>query len=273
MTRLSLFERRLRITTGLILTVYLLQHLTNHSLGLISLEAMESMRRAVTPFWRSPIGAILIYGSLGVHFVLALLSLYRRTTLTMPRWELAQLLLGLSMVPLLAGHIAATWGSRVLMDFNVNYQFILNGMLSDNWIIAKQSLLLLVAWCHVVVGLHFFLRLFQGYSRWKIHLYPLVILIPLLVILSMFRMGDELGVWKTGPEADTTTPQYQIPTFENGSANPYSPEKPANQKLKESILIGFYGLLGLVLLARWIRERNKKSKSGVIIKLISGRVL
>ncbi|NNE62937.1 MAG: adenylate/guanylate cyclase domain-containing protein, partial [Gammaproteobacteria bacterium] len=107
MGKLTLLERRLRIVTGLILAVYIFTHLFNHSLGLLSLEAMETMRKAVTPFWRSWFGGVLIYGSLLTHFTLALMSLYRRSSLRMPGWELAQLVLGLAIVPLLAGHVAA----------------------------------------------------------------------------------------------------------------------------------------------------------------------
>ena len=277
MTRLTLIERKLRIITGLILAIYIIQHLSNHALGLISLEAMESMRRAVTPFWRSWPGGLLIYGSLLTHFGLALMSLYRRTTLRMPTWEAAQLLLGLSIVPLLAGHIAATWGARVLMDFNVNYQFILNGILSNDWILFKQGLLLLVAWSHVVLGLHFFLRLTRGYARWKPHLYPIIILIPLLVVLSMLRVGSELEIWQQ--DADTPVISrsgqtfFEIPQWANDDRDPFTPAKPANRKLHDGILIGFYGLLLFVLAARAIRERNKKRKSGLIIKHINGRIL
>ena len=46
------------------------------------------------------------------------------------------------------------------MGFDINYEFALSGILTDNWKLARQSLLLLVAWSHVVIGLHFFLRLF-----------------------------------------------------------------------------------------------------------------
>ncbi len=129
MTRLTLFERRLRTITGLILAIYIIVHLSNHILGLVSFEAMEAMRKFVTPFWRSWVGGILIYGSLLAHFGLALMSLYRRSSLSMPAWELAQLILGLAIIPLLAGHIAATWGARVLMGFNINYKFALTGIL------------------------------------------------------------------------------------------------------------------------------------------------
>jgi adenylate cyclase len=277
MTRLTLIERRLRITTGLILATYIVIHLSNHTLGLISLEAMESMRKFVTPFWRSWIGGLLIYGSLLTHFGLALLSLYRRTTLRMPTWELAQLVLGLSIVPLLAGHIAATWGARVLMGFDINYEYALSGILSNDWVLAKQSLLLLVAWSHVVIGLHFFLRLFRWYRGWKLHLYPVVILIPLLVILSLGRIGIELEVWKPDadipPFLDRNQKDFILPEDNHETAAKIPSAKPANEILRDGILIAFYGLLLLTLAARAFRETTKKRNSDVIIKHINGQVL
>ena len=277
MTKLTLIERRLRITTGLILATYITIHLSNHTLGLISLDAMEAMRRFVTPFWRSWIGGLLIYGSLLTHFGLALLSLYRRTTLRMPTWELSQLVLGLSIVPLLAGHIAATWGARVLMGFDINYEYSLSGILSNDWVLARQVLLLLVAWSHVVIGLHFFLRLFYWYRGWKLHLYPVVILIPLLVILSLGRVGIELEVWQPDADVPPLLDRYQkdiiLPEDNAESAAKIPSEKPANEILRDGILITFYGLLLLTLAARAFREKTKKRKSDVVIKHINGQVL
>jgi adenylate cyclase len=277
MAKLTLIERRLRIITGLILATYIIIHLSNHALGLVSLEAMESMRKFVTPFWRSWVGGLLIYGSLLTHFGLALMSLYRRTTLRMPRWEFAQLLLGLSIIPLLAGHIAATWGARVLMGFDINYEYALSGILTDNWKLARQGLLLLVAWSHVVIGLHFFLRLFPWYRNWKLHLYPVSILLPLLVILSMLRIGIELEVWQQGDASPVYVDSYrqEITLQEDGSVSvtEIPAEKPANEIFGNAILVSFYGLLFLTLAARALRDRTRKQTSGVIIRHINGQVL
>ncbi len=277
MTKLTLIERRLRITTGLILAIYIIVHLSNHTLGLVSLEAMESMRKFVTPFWRSWVGGLLIYTSLLTHFGLALLSLYRRRTLRMPAWELAQLLLGLSIIPLLAGHVAFTWGARVLMDFDINYEFLLTGILSDNWLLARQGLLLLVAWSHVVIGLHFFFRLFSWYQGWSLHLYPVSILMPLLVVLSMVRVGIELEVWQQDPEIPAYADRYED---DYGSRNDSyyvaeatSPEKSASEKLRDGILISFYGLLFLTLAARAFRGKIRNKTGSVTIKHVNGQVL
>src|SRR5260221_2533 len=101
-------ERRLRLITGLVVASFVTGHFLNHSLGVVSIDAMDELRSVLAAWWRSPPGTVLLYGSLLTHFALALVSLYRRTTLRMPAWEAAQLVLGLAIPPLLVGHIAAT---------------------------------------------------------------------------------------------------------------------------------------------------------------------
>jgi adenylate cyclase len=275
MAKLTLIERRLRITTGLILATYIFFHLSNHSLGLISLEAMESMRKFVTPFWRSWPGGVLLYGSIIIHAGLAFMSLYRRTTLRMPVWEFCQLVLGLSIVPLLAGHVAATWGARVLMGFDINYEYALSAILSNDWILTKQGVLVIVAWTHAVVGLHFFLRLFSWYENWAVRLYPLVIIMPLLVFLSMMRMGFELEVWsqQSEPVAQPAN-NWVIPGTQSSEEIPeFIAQKPANMVFRDGILISFYALLLLTLAARAIRDKTYKKSATVTVKHENGRVL
>lgn len=269
MGKLTLLERRLRIVTGLILAVYIFTHLFNHSLGLLSLEAMETMRKAVTPFWRSWFGGVLIYGSLLTHFTLALMSLYRRSSLRMPGWELAQLVLGLAIVPLLAGHVAATWGGRVLMGFDPNYNFALNAILSSAWLSTKQLALLIIAWVHAVIGLHFFLRLFNTYRRLAVHLYPLVILCPLLVIFSLGRVGLELGVWTDSPAAVAKPAINSYVGAEPG----YLEGTPINQIFHHGVLTIFFLLLAITLVARLIRARYQQTNGNVVIRHLNGREL
>ena len=260
---LTLLERRLRIITGIILSVYIIIHLSNHALGLISLDAMEAMRKLVTPFWRSIPGGILLYGSLLTHLGLALISLFRRTSLLrMPRWELAQLILGLAIVPLLAGHVADTWGVRVLMGFNLNYEFALSRLLTDPAEVLRQGLLVIIVWGHAMVGLHFFLRLMPRYRYWRQRLYPLVLLVPLLVYLAIIRVGVDLQVWQQ---------DYQ-PNNQQTFSLARITQRPANEQLRDAILIVYAALLGFTLLARAIRERLQKD-TGVRIKHINGQLL
>ena len=96
---------QLRLVTGLVIGVYVTLHLANHALGLISVDAQESARPWFMAFWHSLPGQLLLYGSLGFHAVLGLYSLVRRRSYRIPRWELGQILLGLSIPYLLLNHI------------------------------------------------------------------------------------------------------------------------------------------------------------------------
>ena len=46
-----MFVRWLRLVTGLVLAVYIVLHLLNLAAGLVSVEAMEGYRRAITEIW------------------------------------------------------------------------------------------------------------------------------------------------------------------------------------------------------------------------------
>src|ERR1700693_2387877 len=101
-------ERWLRLITGLVVACFIVPHFLNHSLGVVSIDAMDRVRTLLAAWWRAPAGTVLLYGALLTHFALALVSLYRRTTLRMPAWEAAQLILGLAVPPLLIAHIVGT---------------------------------------------------------------------------------------------------------------------------------------------------------------------
>ena len=74
-----MLERRLRLCTGLILAAYVISHLVNISLGLVSVDAVEAYRRVNAVVWQNPISTVALYGSFIVHGSLALYSLFRRT--------------------------------------------------------------------------------------------------------------------------------------------------------------------------------------------------
>ncbi len=299
----SLIERRLRIYSGVLLAIYVCQHLLNHGLGLISLSAMESMRSVVTPFWRSPVGAIWIYGSLLLHFLLALWSLLRRTTLRMPAWEASQIILGISIIPLMAGHIAGTWGGRVILQIDIDYEHVIKAISSNSWWTTRQFFLVLITWFHVGVGLHFWLRLKKWYRPALPVTYVLIVLIPLFALLGASRIALEL-------EAQATSSSYSSQSsYSQGNTNSYSNSASSygNQSdsttagsrysygatnsdktivwtiddLRYAILGGFYILLVLTLLLRWLRilwqrrsgQVNIHHPSGKIIKAKSGQTL
>src|SRR5215813_5746449 len=100
--------RRAWLWSGLVLFTYVATHLANHALGLISLEAMEAGRDWFLLVWRHAVGTVALYGALSAHIMLALSSLSRRRHFRLPTREALQLLLGLSIPPLLVAHIIGT---------------------------------------------------------------------------------------------------------------------------------------------------------------------
>jgi len=114
-----------------------------------------------------------------------------------------------------------------------------------------------------MVGLHFFLRLMPRYRYWRQRLYPLVWLMPLLVYLAIIRVGVDLQVW----QQDYLQPDYPLTYGLAGIT-----QRPANELLRDAILIVYAALLGFTLLARAIRERLQKD-TGVHIKHINGQLL
>jgi adenylate cyclase len=188
----TVLVRRLRISTGLILLTYLTTHFANHALGLISLDRMEGGREWFLWLWRNPVGTIALYGALVTHALLAFWALYRRRHLRMPAWEAAQLVLGLAIPPLLVSHIVGTRLAHTMFDVNDSYaRTVLSLWHLDPWGGARQTLVLLVAWTHGCIGIHFWLRLRPWYRPTALTLYSAALLLPALALLGFASAGRE----------------------------------------------------------------------------------
>ena len=181
--------RLLRLVTGLVVAGFVVGHFSNHALGVVSIEAMDRVRFMLAAWWRSPVGTFLLYGSLLTHFFLALISLYRRSTLRMPWWEAAQLALGLAIPPLLIAHIVGTRLNWMLLDHNIDYERVVGLLWSSEWSVAKQTTLLLVVWAHVCVGLHYWLRLRQWYQNLQPLAFAVALLLPALALAGFASAG------------------------------------------------------------------------------------
>ena len=184
-----MLARQLRLWTGLVLAVFITLHLANHSLGLISIAAMEAMRTGIMPVWQSTPGTLALYGAFVIHFLLALRSIYRRSTLKMPAWEATQLILGLLIPPLVAVHAIGTRLSFELLGIDLSYEYVVTIQWTTLRYLIQQPLLVLVAWLHVVVGLHYWLRTKSWYPRAMPLLYAVALLMPVLALLGFVRTG------------------------------------------------------------------------------------
>jgi adenylate cyclase len=245
------FERRLRLATGLVIAAYVTGHFLNHALGIASVEAMDSLRRVLSAWWRSLPGTVLLYGSLLTHFALALVSLARRRTLRMPGWEACQLALGLCVLPLLTYHVIGTRFAWQLAGLEVTYPRIVAAIWADPWQVAKQVVLIAVVWLHLCFGLHFWLRLKRWYPRAQQYLFAAAVLTPALALAGFTSAGINLMM-----------------------APPPQPISRADIallfNLRDAIYWGFALLLGATLLLRLVR---KLRRSVYRIHHSSGRVL
>ncbi len=187
--------QRLRLISGSFLFFFLVTHLLNHSLGLISLEALDAGRNLFIGLWRNPVFTLLIILAFFMHVVLTIVALLRRRSLKMGAWEGVQVIFALSMPLLLAGHMAGTVGPSVRYDVNDTYTFvILSNWGRFAWNGAMLVAGLIVIWIHGVLGLHYWLRLKPSYPRYRQGLFLLAILLPAAAIGGFIASAREISV-------------------------------------------------------------------------------
>src|SRR5947207_8660905 len=116
---------RVRLWSGYVLLFYIITHLLNHALGLISLRVVEMGRIWFVYIWQNPLGQTALYGALLVHFSLALWSVLRRRSLRLSPWEWTQLSLGALIIPLGALHVVGTRLAHDLYDVQSGYPWVL----------------------------------------------------------------------------------------------------------------------------------------------------
>ncbi len=262
MPRLS--ARRLRLASGLVLLVYLATHLANHALGLVSLAAMEAGRLWFVAFWRNPLATTILYTALLLHVILALTSLYRRRHFRMPAWEVSQIVLGLAIPPLLVAHIVGTRLATTLFGATDSYTRVVLNL----WELSpaggvRQSVVLVVAWAHACIGVHFWLRFRPWYPRLVPWLYTVTLLLPALALLGFVQAGREISVL-------ARTPGWVEQTLRRANA----PTPAARARLAEldRQIIGAFALaLTGVVLLRAARDHYRRRVAAVRILYPDGR--
>jgi adenylate cyclase len=241
---------------------FVVGHFLNHALGVVSIDAMDRLRVMLSAWWRSPPGGLVLYGSLLTHFALALISLYRRTTLRMPFWEAAQLVLGLCVPPLLIGHVVGTRFNWWLLGHTVGYERVVGLLWSETWNIARQSLLLLIVWAHLCFGLHYWLRLKRWYPAVQPLAFAAALLVPALALAGFYSAGFSL--WPT-VERIGGMQKYDLEL-----AGMSVEDRARLAAWREGLMLGFWSLLAATLLARWLRTRIGATYQ---LRLPSGRVV
>ncbi len=266
--RLPALRQRARLATGLILFSYVFLHLLDHASGIFSVAAMERGAGLVTSVLHVPPVTWTLYGALAVHFLLALWAIYsRRRLLGMPPAEAAQLLLGLTIIPLLAQHAI---GTRVAYEVEGVFSthtltLIVLGLISP-FAGARQALALIAAWSHACIGLFFWLRLKPWFPRAQFFLFAIALLIPVLALSGYWAGLREVA------ERAVADPGWTARTL----AELRAPSAAAQARLAgfaEIIFALWAGGVGTALAARVVRSAVERRRGLVRITYPGGRVV
>ena len=193
MTQIDGCVRRIRMYSGIIIFVYVIGHLINHSLGLISINAMDTMRVYVTAFYKFPPVALLLYGAIFSHMFLAFYSILRRRTFKMSPRDLVQAVLGFLVPWLLIGHVLVGGFSTRFEDLIDSYELtVLGTFVFDPKYVLFLMLAVIGVWVHGVIGILGLIQFTEFYRKWKTVLLIVSWLLPTLALLGYASAGKEL---------------------------------------------------------------------------------
>jgi adenylate cyclase len=245
-----------RLVCGLILFSYLLSHYINHSLGNVSLEAMEYGLWFHVALWHSVVGTLLLYSALAVHGSLGLWALYQRRHFRWKIAEIVQLTLGLSIPALMCTHLVGERLGVTLYGLQRSYAQALYNF----WVVRPdlgvlQTVLLLVAWIHGCIGVYFWLRLRRFFPKIASVLLGLAVLLPALALLGFYQQGKTVELLAQQPEWRA---QILAPARLGTVA-----ERDNLIRLRDYFLMFYAAAIGLAFVARGVRLINER-RGGMI---------
>ena len=257
--------RQVRLACGLILFAYLVSHFLNHALGNVSMEALAGGVAWHALFWQFLPVAIVFYAAALVHAGLGIWALYERRQFRWKAIEPLQLVLGLSIPALIITHLAGVRLGQALFGHEKLYPQVFFAY----WIVWPYKMwlmfaVLLVSWIHGCIGLYFWLRMKAFYQRAAPFLLAAAVLVPTLALLGLYQGGrtvidNDSKEWR----AENLSPR-QVGT---------SAEQAVLNRIEEYFLIGYLGLIGMVLLARGVRALHERRGGMISLSYGNGRTV
>jgi adenylate cyclase len=255
----------LRSCSGLVILAFLTTHFANHALGLVSLDAAEAGRDWFLTLWRARPMSVLLYTAFTVHAFTALRALYSKPHLKMPAWEATQLTLGLAIPFLLIPHVVGTRLAHTAFGVTDSYARFLAGVWHLFPLLAlRQVGLVVLAWTHGCVGVHFWLRLRPGYPRVAPALLATAVLLPVLALLGFAEAGREV-------DRLARDPGWIAGVFRITGSTPAVGA--ALEGAAERGVAGYALVVGGVLVARAVRETYRRRWRSVRIRYPDGRTV
>jgi adenylate cyclase len=258
--------RQVRIACGMVLFAYLVSHFLNHALGNISMDALATGVHYHTMFWQFLPVAIVFYAAALVHAGLGIWALYERRQFRWKAIEPLQLVLGLSIPALIITHLAGVRLGQALFGQEKLYPQVFYAY----WIVWPYKMrlmfaVLVISWVHGCIGLYFWLRMKAFYKHAAPFLLAAVVLIPTLAMLGLYQGGRTVVDQSDSAEwrADNLS-QPQVGT---------SAQQTTLDAIVDYFLIGYLGLIGVVLLARGVRAMAERRGGMISLSYGNGRTI
>ena len=258
--------RQVRLVSGIILFAYLVSHFLNHALGNVSLEAMAEGVRLHTAFWQFLPVSIVFYSACIVHAGLGLWALYERRQFRWKTMELLQLALGLTIPLLIIAHVLgvrvaySVYGSEILYP-QVLFAYFVS---FPAWRLWGMIAAILVAWIHGCIGLNMWLRMKPFYARAAPFLFAAAILLPALAMLGVYQGGRSV--------VDNDSVEWRAENLSQDKIGTDAQHHMIDLFTQYS-LIGYLGLIALVLLARGARAMHERRGGMINLSYGNGRTV
>jgi adenylate cyclase len=259
----SRIRRNLRMASGLILFTYIGAHLFNHALGLYSLDAAEEGLGLAMEVWYSVPGTILLYGAAGVHFLLALWSIYDRRTFRLPPAELLRIALGFTLPLILIAHAADTRLAWELFELPSDYKRVISHL----WVVdaqGRQLGLMAPGWIHGCLGQQFAFQRHAWFRKSRYVLFALVLLLPVFSALGFVSMAREIGA-----NAELTSTARR----DMGPQAPDANKRAEVKRWSNNLLIGYFAIIAAAFAARGVRNAVERSGRGLVAIAFPGRTV
>ncbi|MES2196834.1 MAG: adenylate/guanylate cyclase domain-containing protein [Pseudomonadota bacterium] len=257
--------RQIRLGCGLVLFAYLVSHFLNHALGNVSMEALAGGVYYHTLFWQFLPVAIVFYGAVLIHGGLGLWALYDRRQFRWKAIEPLQLVLGLSIPALVITHVAGVRLGQTLFGHEKLYPQVFFAF----WVVWPYKMwlmfaVLIISWVHGCIGLYFWLRMKAFYKHAAPFLLAAAVLIPALAMLGLYQGGRTV--------VDNDSKEWRAENLSRQQVGTAA-EQAVLKSIEEYFLIGYFGLLGFVLLARGVRALNERRAGMVMLSYGNGKTV
>jgi adenylate cyclase len=261
----SISLRQIRLACGVVLFAYLVSHFLNHTLGNISMDALATGVYYHTLFWQFRPVMITFYTAALVHAGLGIYALYARRQFRWKAIEPLQLVLGLSIPALVITHIAGVRLGEALFGHEKLYPQVLFAY----WIVWPLKIwlmlaVMIIAWVHGCIGLYFWLRMKAFYKRAAPFLLAAAVLVPTLAMLGLYQGGRNV--------ADSDSAEWRTENLSPRQVGT-SAEQAVLDRIEDYFLIGYLGLLGLVLLAKGVRAIAERRGGTISLSYGNGRTV